>query len=115
MANQNLCSNVHKIQAFPTLRLFKDGVPQLPDYRGDRTLDALVQHVSTHIARAQQIDQLPEDERRRHLAQQDSRRDDHPACMLSGNLIVNRYIRMRWLVVQNILMAVGALGSPAIF
>jgi thioredoxin-like negative regulator of GroEL len=64
VVNQHLCTAINKIQAFPTMRLFKNGEPVSPDYRGDRTVEALVEFAASHVAREEQLAQLPADERR---------------------------------------------------
>ena len=48
MANQQLCM-VQRIQAFPNLRMFKDDTVQPPDYRNDRTVDAMMEFVKTRL------------------------------------------------------------------
>jgi hypothetical protein len=54
VANQNLCMQ-QRIQAFPALRLFKDSVAQPPDYRMDRTLDAMMEFVKQRLATDEQV------------------------------------------------------------
>jgi hypothetical protein len=44
-----------KIQAFPNLRLFKDSEPQPPDYRNDRTVDAMLEFVKQRLATDEQV------------------------------------------------------------
>ena len=48
VANQQLCM-VQRIQAFPNLRLFKDEAVQPPDYRSDRTVDAMMDFIKTRL------------------------------------------------------------------
>jgi len=98
MAQANLCRK-QKVMAFPTLRWYHDKEPATPDYKMDRTLDAL----STFAERKLQMDERfkewqvraksegtaeDEVERKRKLYRQ--HRPDHPACMASGFLMVNR-------------------------
>lgn len=79
-ANRDLCVS-HKVQAYPTLRLFKDGEGQPPDYRFDRTVKALTDFIKSTI--------IP-DTPALHPAQKD-RKTDYSGCMVSGFLIVKRY------------------------
>jgi hypothetical protein len=90
VVNQHLCTAINKIQAFPTMRLFKNGEPVSPDYRGDRTVEALVEFAASHVAREEQLAQLPADERQKIEEMQAADKNDHPACMMSGTLQVNR-------------------------
>ena len=87
VANKKLC-NAQSIQAFPTLRLFYKGVVQNPDYRGDRTVEALMDNLKSKISINQHISKLPESVQQEH-------RDAHgtevyPGCLLAGFLLVNR-------------------------
>ena len=45
-------------QAFPLLRLFKDSEPQPPDYKNDRTLDALMDFMKRRMASDEQLAQM---------------------------------------------------------
>lgn len=87
--NRDLCGRL-KIQAFPMLKLFKDGVVQPPDYRSDRTVDAFVEFLKSRISAAEFVSKLSPQEKEAHLKAEESRRDDHPGCMMSGFLLVNR-------------------------
>ena len=50
-------------QAFPLLRLFKNDKYQAPDYRNDRTLDALVDFSKQKVAADLQIENMePKDQ-----------------------------------------------------
>jgi protein disulfide-isomerase-like protein len=89
VANQNLCMSQH-IQAFPTLRIFKDTTVQPPDYRSDRTTDALLEFVRSRLATDEQVAQMSAKEQEEHKERQEQQRDDHPGCMMSGFLLVNR-------------------------
>lgn len=115
--NRDLCAE-QKVQAFPLLRMFKKGEPQSPDYRSDRTVDAFVEYVSSQLAQDEQLSLMKPEERKAHLdrkaqgklrlslAPRDitflisprtilpvintAESNDHPGCMLSGFLLVNR-------------------------
>ena len=79
-----------KIQAFPTLKLFKDGKVIPPDYRGDRTVDAFTEFVKSRIATDDRLASLTPDQLEEHLKAEEIRNEEHPGCMMSGFLLVNR-------------------------
>lgn len=87
--NRELCMT-EKIQAFPMLRLFKHAVVQPPDYRSDRTLEALTEFVKGRLAKDEVLALMPPQEREEHEEQRKLEKDDHPGCMMSGFLLVNR-------------------------
>lgn len=96
MAEADLCRRV-KVLAFPTLRWYHDGVAVAPDYKSDRTVQSLMSYAKRKLdmddkykdweAKSHHVDD-EEKERKRKLYQQN--RPDHPACMVSGHLMVNR-------------------------
>lgn len=88
--NRILCSE-QKIQAFPLLRMFKHGEVQPPDYRSDRTIDALNEFVASRFAKDEAIALMLPHERAQHEENEAMKKDDHPGCMLAGFLLVNRY------------------------
>jgi protein disulfide-isomerase-like protein len=88
MANQNTCMK-QKVQAFPTVRLFKDSVGQNPDYKDSRTVEDFTTYIRDHISTDERVKQLPQSEQDQHFAELESNKD-HPGCMLSGFLMVNR-------------------------
>ena len=85
VANRNLCS-VQRIQAFPTLRLFKDGAVFAPDYKQDRTVGALREFLKAKI----ELEEKMKDWHPRRRERIEAQNKDHPGCMLSGHLLVNR-------------------------
>lgn len=89
VANQNLCMQ-QRIQAFPALRLFKDSVAQPPDYRNDRTLDAMMEFIKQRLATDEQINLMHPTAQAEHRERVEQQRDDHPGCLMSGFLLVNR-------------------------
>jgi protein disulfide-isomerase-like protein len=89
VANNELCMN-QKIQAFPTLRVFKEAEPQAPDYRSDRTVDALTEFVRQKLAQDEQVQAMDHETRQLHHERLEQQRDDHPGCLMSGFLLVNR-------------------------
>ena len=88
--NRDLCMN-QKIQAFPNLRMFKHSQPQPPDYRSDRTTEALMEFVHARLSLDEQIKLMKPEEKLAHEERVAEQKDDHPGCMMSGFLLVNRY------------------------
>jgi hypothetical protein len=86
---RDLCM-VQKIMAFPMLRFFKNKEAQPPDYRSDRTVEAMIEFVRQRLATDEHLSQLAPDEKERHLKLKEEARDDHPGCLMSGFLLVNR-------------------------
>lgn len=96
MTEDELCRE-QKVMAFPTLRFYHDGEPATPDYRMDRTVDALVNFVKRKIELDDRFKDWEkkspkvskqEKEKKRKLYQQI--RPEHPGCQVSGHLMVNR-------------------------
>jgi len=87
--NRDLCMN-EKVMAFPTLRLFLNGEPSLPEYRGDRTVDALMDFVKSRVAVDTQVEAMDPVTREAHEVRKENMRTDHPGCLMSGFLLVNR-------------------------
>ena len=94
MAQANLCRK-QKIMAFPTLRWFQNGEAVTPDYKMDRTVDALVGFAKRKLEMDERYKKWQETagndedaEKKRKLFQQS--RPEHPGCQLSGHLMVNR-------------------------
>jgi len=90
ITNRVLCAD-QKIQAFPNLRLFKHGEVQPPDYRSDRTIEAFSEFINSRLAKDEVLSQLQPHERAEHLEKEKD--IDHPGCMMSGILLVNRLAR----------------------
>jgi protein disulfide-isomerase-like protein len=87
--NQAVCMN-EKIMAFPSLRLFKDGIAQPPEYRGDRTLDALTGYIRETLREELKVASMNHVALAEHKEKKELERTDHPGCLLSGFLKVNR-------------------------
>jgi thiol-disulfide isomerase/thioredoxin len=98
MAQATLCRE-QKVMAFPTLRWYQNGEPISPDYKMDRTVAALVGFARRKLemdSKFKEWDKKAEAsgeseetrEKKRQLFQQS--RPDHPACQVSGHLMVNR-------------------------
>lgn len=97
VANRDLCMS-QRIQAFPLLRVFKDGEAQPPDYRSDRTVEALTAFIQSKITTDTHVARLDPAQQEAHKQQQEARRNDHPGCMLSGFLLVNRFDDLFYIV-----------------
>ena len=91
MENARLCGEVQRIQAFPSIRLFKKGKGVPPEYRDDRTVDALINYVKNRLMVDEHLAKLPPPEQIKHEEMIKMNLDEHPGCLLSGFLLVNRY------------------------
>lgn len=80
VTHTQLCKD-QKVHAFPTLRLFNRASPLPPDYNTDRTVAALASYVTRR---------LNVEEKRKNWPERDREYVEHPGCMLSGHLLVNR-------------------------
>ena len=89
VANRDLCMN-QKIQAFPSLRMFVDGVPKSPDYRDDRTVEKFNEYIRTAVSHDEQLKAMDHHTRTQHLETIENERNDHPGCLITGFLLVNR-------------------------
>jgi Endoplasmic reticulum vesicle transporter len=96
VAQADLCRE-QKVMAFPTLRWYHDGEPATPDYKMDRTVPALLGFAKRKLEMDDKYKLWAEnakdvDDKERELKQQMFRqsRPDHPACQVSGYLMVNR-------------------------
>lgn len=98
MEQANLC-RTQKVMAFPTLRWYHNGEPMSPDYKMDRTVQALTGYARRKLEmddRFKEWDQKAKEEgtteeereKKRQLFRQN--RPEHPACQVSGHLMVNR-------------------------
>jgi len=89
--NRVVCEE-QKIQAFPTLRMFKEGVVQSPDYTSDRTVDAFVEFAKSRLAKDEALSHLLPHEQIEHQEKEkvDNQHHQHPGCMLIGSILVNR-------------------------
>ena len=89
VANAALCQ-ANKIQAFPTLKMFK-GLEQLPpDYRSDRTVEKMFEFIKDKVLVDGELQKMPVDEQMKHKESILKSSDMHPGCMLQGYLLVNR-------------------------
>lgn len=84
VANRQLCG-AQKIQAFPTLRFFKNGVQYGIDYKMDRTVSAFVDFLKQKVELEKTMQDWNPRRKQRMLEIK-----EHPGCMLSGYVLVNR-------------------------
>mmetsp|Transcript_23615 Transcript_23615/g.93623 ORF Transcript_23615/g.93623 Transcript_23615/m.93623 type:complete len:469 (+) Transcript_23615:355-1761(+) len=84
VANRNLC-NAQKIQAFPTLRFFKDAKQYGIDYKQDRTVAAFVEFLKQKVELEKTMETWHPRRKQRMLDVK-----EHPGCMVSGHVLVNR-------------------------
>jgi thiol-disulfide isomerase/thioredoxin len=93
IANGAVCEE-QNIHAFPTLRLYKNGVVQSPDYRSDRTVDAFIDFAKSRLAKDEALSHLLPHEKTELLEKEKNvnLHHHHPGCMLIGNILVNRWI-----------------------
>lgn len=93
VANPQMCKD-QRIMAFPTLRWYENGKAATPDYRGDRTVDALMEYVKK---RGKNIERKKQEEqgvtsKDKYAANEFSEFEEehHPGCLVAGHLMVNR-------------------------
>jgi len=78
--------NSNRIRAFPTLRWYENGQEISPDYRGDRTVEALTNFIKMKSISAERIKSNPKIQQQR--AQMRIKTEE--GCKVSGHLMVNR-------------------------
>jgi len=84
VANRNLCG-AQRIQAFPTLRFFKDSQQYGVDYKQDRTVAAMVDFLKQKVELEKTMEDWHPRRKQRMLEIK-----EHPGCMVSGHVLVNR-------------------------
>mmetsp|Transcript_21024 Transcript_21024/g.66042 ORF Transcript_21024/g.66042 Transcript_21024/m.66042 type:complete len:463 (+) Transcript_21024:340-1728(+) len=84
VANRDLCG-AQRIQAFPTLRFFKDAKQYGIDYKQDRTVAAFVDFLKQKVELEKTMKDWHPRRKQRMLEIK-----EHPGCMLSGYVLVNR-------------------------
>lgn len=82
--NRDLCG-AQRIQAFPTLRFFKDAKQYGIDYKQDRTVAAMIEFLKQKV----ELEKTMEDWHPRRKQRMLEIRE-HPGCMVSGHVLVNR-------------------------
>mmetsp|Transcript_18103 Transcript_18103/g.23814 ORF Transcript_18103/g.23814 Transcript_18103/m.23814 type:complete len:461 (-) Transcript_18103:301-1683(-) len=87
---RELCAE-HNIRSFPTLRFFVGSSPHMPDFKGDRTREALMKHAHDLTKQHTNLKQLPEGQLEKRLERAyEMHNTNRAGCMLSGFLTVNR-------------------------
>mmetsp|Transcript_7701 Transcript_7701/g.24360 ORF Transcript_7701/g.24360 Transcript_7701/m.24360 type:complete len:379 (-) Transcript_7701:924-2060(-) len=84
VANRNLCGT-QRIQAFPTLRFFKDSQQYGIDYKQDRTVSAMIDFLKQKVELEKTMEDWHPRRKQRMLEIK-----EHPGCMVSGHVLVNR-------------------------
>jgi len=96
MSQANLCRQ-QKVMAFPTIRWYHAGTAVSPEYKMDRTVQALVGFAKRKLEMDEKYKEwekkavdTPQEEKdaKRKLFQ--AHRPEHPSCQVSGFLMVNR-------------------------
>jgi protein disulfide-isomerase-like protein len=77
VSHDDLCKE-ERIMAFPTLRWYQQGKAVMPDYKGDRSVENLLEYVK------KKIDAFEDDEYENDVEVH------HPGCLVAGHLMVNR-------------------------
>jgi len=86
VANADFCHDMY-IQVFPSLRFYRHGEQtNQGEYRFDRTVDALLGFVNKRLDAESVYKQYPEAK----VAHKQNWNSDHPGCLVSGFLLVNR-------------------------
>mmetsp|Transcript_3119 Transcript_3119/g.4816 ORF Transcript_3119/g.4816 Transcript_3119/m.4816 type:complete len:467 (-) Transcript_3119:194-1594(-) len=86
ITENDVCAE-QKIQAYPTLRFFHQGIQvNQGEYRFDRTLEALLEFIDKKLESENIYKQYPE-AREAHRINWNT---DHPGCLVNGYLLVNR-------------------------
>lgn len=96
VSQAQLCKD-QRVMAFPTLRWYKGGEAILPDYKMDRTVDALLGYTRRKLEMEQKYKDWETKastegggEKVQPKPNAGSSRPDHPGCQVSGHLMVNR-------------------------
>jgi len=82
--NKDICVQ-NQIQAFPTLRLFKNGERYLQDYRSDRTVENLKSFVKEKLDLHERMKDWTEERKERFKEAK-----IYPGCLLNGFLLLNK-------------------------
>jgi len=89
----DLC-RAQRVLAFPTLRWFRNGEPEYPDYKQDRTVVALTGFAKRKLEMNEKYKDWEERALKEGTAarvpQRPVGRPDHPGCQVSGHIMVNR-------------------------
>lgn len=92
-AHSDLCRE-QRVMAFPTLRWYEKKEAQLPDYKSDRTVQAIVSYAQRKLELNERFkDWDSRDEKGKHKEQEYRKMyqvPENPGCQVSGTLHVNR-------------------------
>jgi len=77
VAHAQLCTD-ERILAFPTLRWYTGDKVVMPDYKGDRTVDAFLEYAKTRAGKGERQLNIENDE------------ENHAGCMVAGYIMINR-------------------------
>ena len=80
--HSQMCKD-ERVMAFPTLRWYENGKSVMPDYRGDRTVDALIEYSKKRVNKAEGDGDDDDESDVEEI-------EHHPGCQVSGHLMVNR-------------------------
>lgn len=82
--SRNLCGT-QRVQAFPTLRFYKDSTQYGLDYKQDRTVSSLMDFLRQKVELEKTMADWHPRRKQRMLEIK-----EHPGCMVSGHVLVNR-------------------------
>ena len=91
------------------LRLFRHSEVQPPDYRSDRTVEALIAFLHERIGEDKHVDAMLPHEKDAHIERKAYSRTDHPGCLLAGILLVNRLLSLLMLILFFMLLMIELL------
>jgi len=89
VAQANVCRE-QSILAFPCLRWYENGEYKGPDYKLDRTVNALVGHASRKLDASKKYHNWKDDKKASSQPRPMYSKPENPGCQVSGTLMVNR-------------------------
>lgn len=89
VAQSSVCRE-EQILAFPCLRWYENGKFQAPDYKLDRTVNALTAHANRKLDASTKYHNWKQDRGASSKPRQMYTRPENPGCQVSGTLMVNR-------------------------
>mmetsp|Transcript_20091 Transcript_20091/g.43614 ORF Transcript_20091/g.43614 Transcript_20091/m.43614 type:complete len:479 (+) Transcript_20091:134-1570(+) len=84
--HEQMCKD-ERVMAFPMLRWYEGGKAIMPDYRGDRTVEALLEYAKRRASSSEGGGGDGGDDDR---AEDEFAEEHHPGCQVSGHMMVNR-------------------------
>lgn len=90
-AHSDLCRD-QRVMAFPTLRFYENKQAQVPDYKSDRTVQALVSYAQRKLELNERFKDWDKkgDGKKKQEYRQMYQMAENPGCQVSGTLHVNR-------------------------